>query len=333
MESLDDINIDSSPVRMSPAADANIDPRLRDSPPSSPSPLPSTVRSDALTTPCPSSLDEFAIHTPNPGVKRRHSQLQYVDRQAIAKRLKPESRTSYATPIVEKEWKVPKPIKDQMNKYVIRVLLSPKIGEYDGNGPVDTIMRILERKLWGLSLTVRHDEDGKWEVLLACARELVTQRKGEIKKQLDASLGGEETVNGATVIKKSKDIVTVAQNLTRIGIKTIITNLTVTAPMCARIAFLRGVLRELPAALPKGTSYWKIVDEKLDNIRVKYKHDDHKITKHFFAILEKDQERHGSTAVSSLADAGTSFHQGEVDSYLLTGNISCLGNVQAGGGR
>ncbi|KAI0365427.1 hypothetical protein BV20DRAFT_982546 [Pilatotrama ljubarskyi] len=217
--------------------------------------------------------------------------------------------TSGSTEVVAAPWTVPERIVKNINKYAICLLLSPNLAEYDGEGLVETLSSIVERKGWGLPDNLRKQDEEKWDCIVSCIRNHLTQRKSEIKKTLLQSVGMEDpssrtvpaseaTASGSASqhappghhAKPTWHIYQLCKHLTTaMGKKSgINTNLTVTLEMCARIAFLRSQLvawvkypyiKDRKTGVVKNYSahFYKFVDKGLEAFRAEGQGDPQKI--------------------------------------------------------
>ncbi|OCH83932.1 hypothetical protein OBBRIDRAFT_808623 [Obba rivulosa] len=156
----------------------------------------------------------------------------------------------------KRSWQIPPGVDKNLNKYAIRLLLSPNLAHYNNDSVVKILMGITKCKLWGLSPTIRMDDDGKWDWLEARAHELLSQHKSKIKKLISYAHHKKSVGN------KDWHIVELCQHLIDIGIKSVKTNLVVTKAMCVRIAFLCQVLSDHG----NNTNYWPNVNNELEKV-------------------------------------------------------------------
>ncbi|KAH9828832.1 uncharacterized protein C8Q71DRAFT_863688 [Rhodofomes roseus] len=227
------------------------------------------------------------------------------------------------TVVANELWTVSDRLETEIDKYAIRILLSPEIKTYD-QGPLDQLATIIKRKRWGLSATIEHDDDGKWDKVLGVARGRLTQRKSEIKKAVGDSYDAKEVASAEDDVPMSKgqNIIGLCKVLQKIGIKKIPsgTNINMTPQFCARIAFLRSVHFE------HGTSdsFWKQVDEELISTRKEAKYDNHIFSYHMTQVLERDRKLFPCLNWNTIDKNMPSTSQSEVDQVLQTGSSTTL---------
>ncbi|KAL1947027.1 hypothetical protein VTO73DRAFT_13988 [Trametes versicolor] len=244
--------------------------------------------------------------------------LQYADREVAAKRLKGDAQDGFvkwcsagpdereaalgamlfslvdALRTVTKPqpglatWEPSERALRNMNKYAIRLLLSPSLAEYDGDGVVDILMTIVEKKQIGLPENLRQQDEEKWAVLVGHARGILTNRKSEIKKAIFASMNLDPKTGALKMTThKRNGAVDGKQNIHQftkylaetLGSKSKIdTNITVTIQLCTRLAFLRLCTREfiknahvkdVKSGEIKNFSahFWAFIDNSLDVFR------------------------------------------------------------------
>ncbi|KAI0816032.1 hypothetical protein BC628DRAFT_1424308 [Trametes gibbosa] len=259
--------------------------------------------------------------------KRSANLVQYADREVASKRLKGEAKDNFvkwcSVGPDEREaavgamlfcltdtlrvlkmpramvtgWEAPSSVLRNMNKYAIRLLLSPSLAEYHGDGVVDTLMTIVDRKQFGLPANLRRENDEKWAVLVREARDIMTQRKSEIKKAIYASMNLDPQTGLLKTSTHSKHGAVDGKQpiyhfcnylTTSLGSKSKInTNLMVTVELCTRVAFLRAttrefiknpVVKEVKSDTIKNytTRFWDFVDNALDALRKESQDEDGK---------------------------------------------------------
>ncbi|KAI0364662.1 hypothetical protein BV20DRAFT_983039 [Pilatotrama ljubarskyi] len=220
-------------------------------------------------------------------------------------------------------WTVPERISRNINKYAIRLLLSPNLAEYDGEGLVETLSKIVEQKGWGLPENMRKQDEDKWECIVACIRAHLTQRKSEIKKALLQSVGmddrtrlplqAEPVASGSSSqaapppghhVKPTWHIYQLCKYLTTaMGKKSgINTDLVITLEMCARVAFLRKrsrvvawvkypYIKDRKTGIVKNysTRFYQFVDRGLEAFRTEGKGNRQKVHALFVGVLGEDQ--------------------------------------------
>ncbi|KAH9922151.1 hypothetical protein B0H21DRAFT_841753 [Amylocystis lapponica] len=349
---LNRVDLSSSPPPQSPTVEPSIHGQ---SPPESP-----LLTSTALDHHAPAhGSQELVVHgTDTTLLKRtRQGQLQFLDGQAIQKKLKlstkEELRKYILAPDAEREvmmaanvfairdalasietstvafqemWEVPEKIQRNIKKYALRILLSPVIAEYDGAPALKLLMDIVERKLCsGLSKSIRHDDDGKWDKLTEAARYALTQFKSSIKKTISKLYDHSEKIVKDAPCKSGQDIITLCKHLTQIGKKSAgTTNLLVTAEMCGRIA------RYVMIDKPDSVEYWADVDKKLARTREMGKNDPKKISKLILASLDEDRRRFPTDqkSIVAISHVQPNVIQAAVDQALEKGDINELANTQ-----
>ncbi|KAI0631785.1 hypothetical protein C8Q77DRAFT_1159528 [Trametes polyzona] len=300
---------------------------------------------------------------PSPaGTKRAATLTQYAEREVMAKRLKGEHKDAPIRTNVKPHkaaWDPPQRVVTNMKKYGICLLLSPSLAEYDSNGVVKTLMSIVEKKQWGLPANLRRQHEEKWVILIAQARDILTQRKSEIKKAILTSMNLSDTkVSKKAAIgpldsdSKQLHIYAFCSHLsTALGKKSgLHTDIAVTIEMCTRFAFLRFCARsylEQPCAMEVKSGkekdfsghYWEFVDNTLELFRSKSKDSEgrHQVVvmhQYFINILIEDQKMYPSVSethndvLSSLATAKAGDAQAEFDRFVLTGEDGDLDGVQ-----
>ncbi|OJT10832.1 hypothetical protein TRAPUB_12644 [Trametes pubescens] len=277
----------------------------------------STVTSLAVVTEA-ARMSPMSIGSGVPAKRGSAVLVQYADREVAAKRLKGDAQEGFvkwcsAGPD-EREaalgamlfslldtlrtvakpqpgvatWQPSDRALRNMNKWAIRLLLSPSLAEYDGDGVVDVLMNIVEKKQIGLPENLRQQDEEKWAVLVGHARGILTNRKSEIKKaiyasmNLDAKTGALKTTthkrNGA--VDGKQPIYHFTKYLAdTLGSKSkATTNITVTIQLCTRMAFLRLCTREFikntwAKDLKSGETknfaahFWAFIDNSLDVFR------------------------------------------------------------------
>ncbi|KIK78005.1 hypothetical protein PAXRUDRAFT_775181 [Paxillus rubicundulus Ve08.2h10] len=277
------------------------------------------------------------------GQKRQASALQFVDVHAFAKKLKPNDKAELAKFVAVSPtertvmqhalllqivaagpgggsgshtvWEVPKKAKKNLDKYAMRILLSTNLTRYKGSSPTKVLMGMVKTKNhWGLPTNVESQED-KWEKLLACARDCLTQRQSAIKYMVCPII---ESLDSKTT---QRDIVTLCTKLVNYG--HFKTDIIVTPQLCARIAYLRASLKNLP----RSSDYWKTVDDGLQKLHDKAKevNDPSIITKRFVTILKDDRTLYGSGKDIQKAIPSTS--QKEIEDANNSGTFT---NVPVG---
>ncbi|TFY51088.1 hypothetical protein EVJ58_g10746 [Rhodofomes roseus] len=286
----------------------------------------------------PEGQPQGALHTTAP--QRREADLQFLDAQAAAKRLKPEAKEqlrryilapdgqravmAYATSLSiaqslgalaapDAPWVIPEAMKTNINKYVIRLLLSSEIGVYDGELPVNKVMSLVEAKiLTGTNLAQARDaDDGKWNKMEDWARYCLTQRKGEIKKRIEQSFDRHEFVNPAPY-KNGKDIIKLVKGIIKIGSKSVKhTGVVATAALCSRFAVLRDVLKNNPDK----EEYWSLVDEALRKIRTKGKGNDIATSRIVQVFLDKDRKYWPGPELSTLSKNRPTRDQTDINDF------------------
>ncbi|KIJ66643.1 hypothetical protein HYDPIDRAFT_166179 [Hydnomerulius pinastri MD-312] len=288
----------------------------------------------------PEGLDLSATSsTSATAAKRRLSAVQFVDVYAFEKKLKPQEKgelvkfakasdterlimqhaillkltssgvgTGAATHAVL-AWEVPDKIKKNIDKYVMRILLSPNLAKYFGNSPIQTLMGIIKTKShWGLPADVDLHED-KWDKLVAHVRNRFIQRRSDIKTQITLSFSPQT---------KAQDIVTLCTKLAAYG--NLGTDIVVTVQLCARVAYLRQCLK----TNPKSPNYWKLVDSGLETLRTKAKesNDPAQLTKRFATILKDDRKVYG--AGQDVHRAVPSESQNEIEEAISSGTYTSI---------
>ncbi|KAH9947865.1 hypothetical protein B0H21DRAFT_304590 [Amylocystis lapponica] len=358
---LDQVNLSSSPPPQSPT----VEPSIRGQSPSSSelAPLPPSAALDNKEHRDPAhGSQELVLHgtdTTSLSKRTRQGQLQFLDGQAIQKKLKLSTKEELrkyilapdaerevmmaanvfairdalmsietSTAAVQETWEVPEKIQRNIKKYALRILLSPVIAEYDGAPALKLLMDIVERKLCsGLSKSIRHDDDGKWDKLTEVARYSLTQFKSSIKKAISKSYNHFEKIVQNAPCASGQDIIALCKHLTQIGKKSAgTTNLVVTAEMCGRISVLRYVMIDKPDS----TEYWADVDKKLARTREMGKNDPKKISKLILASLDEDRRRFPTDqkSIAAISRVQPNVLQAAVDQALENGDIDELGDTQ-----
>ncbi|KAI0643902.1 hypothetical protein C8Q79DRAFT_928354 [Trametes meyenii] len=241
------------------------------------------------------------------------------------------------------QWEPPLAALKGIDKFAIRLLLSPDISEYNGEGVLESLMNIVERKAsaWNLPQNMKHFDEEKWDFLVSKGRYNLTQRRAEIKKGLMTSIGRNDgsknsRSTGSPPPVKHWHIYQLCKHLTTsIGSKSgFNTNLQVTVELCARVAFLNQA--EIDRSLGKSRSgqqnrYWEFVDQSLAKIREASQGNIQTIHEGFVQILKEDQKLYplvGSGAHSnvlvSLRGVNPNEMQGYVNQFALTGEIHSI---------
>ncbi|OBZ68722.1 hypothetical protein A0H81_11401 [Grifola frondosa] len=248
-----------------------------------------------------------------PAKCRGHSQLQYLDIQAAAKRLKPEGKE-----LLRKWIQANDDERDVMNAAMLisiyqHMTATANMSETNLEIP-ERVQKIVQQKRWGLPANIHEEEDGKWEKIVAYAQKRFTSQKSEIKKMLEASCDAE----------RADHIITVCNELRKIGKKTVQTDITVTSQLCARVAFLYQAHELFPAfntgGHPKNAKFWSITDKRLAQMCKKAQFDPAKLT---HKVLDKDTASFPGQNVNAdaLTSARPSVSQKEVDEVLRTGDF------------
>ncbi|KAL1940335.1 hypothetical protein VTO73DRAFT_8907 [Trametes versicolor] len=330
----------------------------------------------------------------NPPAKQSAATLlQYADREVSAKKLRGDTKDGYIKwctagpdereaalgamlfsvteqlrtlkkPEASSTWKPNETITRGINKFAIRLLLSPNLAEYDGEGVVDTLMNIVEKHLeqWGLPDKLRRQDEQKWGILVTEARGIMTSRKSEIKKAIISSMNidpmtslPKEIPSGAASgragsVDGKLPIYNLCKQLSSaFGSKSHInTNIAVTIQLCTRVAFMRLSARfylAKPSRFDYKTKqvknftprFWGFVDNILEDFRQKSldpvtkKVDPREIHRHFVNALIEDQEMFPgrpdsshSNVLTSLAAQKPTDIQADLDKFVLTGDMDAL---------
>ncbi|KAI1788975.1 hypothetical protein LXA43DRAFT_598561 [Ganoderma leucocontextum] len=316
-----------------------------------------------------------AISTLGPSasaLKRRQDLTQYFEAQATQKRLKghtkeefrlflkksPDEReaiqAAWSCEILQhfreaadqrveaaSSWEVPPDVQKAINKYAIRLLLSPIIGEYDGNPILVHLLNLITTKQIGLPADLKTKDEAKWEKVVTWARHCLTQRKSEIKKAIFSSCDVDEVIPKDGVANTGVHIYTLSKHLiASVGSRSggADTNATITVDMCARIAFLRstarkftrkkGFMKTYDSSVTKTVKYWAFVDNELGDLRSnRGQNNAVKVHKLLLQILKGDQQRFPAQAnqahndvTETLKNATPTDNQATVDTFLTNAN-------------
>ncbi|KAH8107678.1 hypothetical protein BXZ70DRAFT_903157 [Cristinia sonorae] len=206
----------------------------------------------------------------------------------------------------EAQTKLSATLYDKIETYSSKIILCPSLTRYRDE-PTKIIIGILERHpRWGLTPEVK-DNKASFDPILSRAQTRLTERRGELKSLLTASLSKES--RGATNIV---DLVQRAINKMIKGSKvSIAVDVKVNLQMCARFAFLRKVLVE-----SNGTSFWQVVDEQLKSLREKCDeapNGDALKSQFFKLVLEEDLRQYGVANLDDISQNDISRSDTEVE--------------------
>ncbi|EGO02632.1 hypothetical protein SERLA73DRAFT_70126 [Serpula lacrymans var. lacrymans S7.3] len=220
-------------------------------------------------------------------IKRPLLASQYIDIQALHKKLKPESKSE-----LQKYAKA--------SAYAILLQIAERGKALDmGQQGWDMAKRVCgfaTSRSWGYSAKLR-EEDEKWEKLVKCCQSRLTQRRSDIKG----------IIKEATESKK--DIVACCNRLATYG--RFDSQVNITVQMYACVAFLHF-------ALGQDGSFWKQVDITLQKVRDTHK-EPRKITKWFTKVLEDDRKKYGARDTEKIGDA--SLEQAEINDTMASGSF------------
>ncbi|TDL14233.1 hypothetical protein BD410DRAFT_846223 [Rickenella mellea] len=261
--------------------------------------------------------------------KRRGDLEQYVDAIAAAKKLKTdqafELRRFSKASVEEREvlqyavllqvrdtantrsnegvtaFRIPNELKKNIDKYTMQILLSPVLLAYWGETPVNILLMLIKKNMWGL--TERDKEDAsRWQVVCSAVRNQIVQRRSDIKGHISKSLRLDNP------LCRSLTIVELATGLSTM-VKT--SEITVTVEMLARIALLRSVLEERT-----DDKYWQIVDKALREVRARSVRENIPVRKIIAGFLTSDIERHHNPEIGQLQVVAQSGSQFETDKLV-----------------
>lgn len=195
-------------------------------------------------------------------------------------------------------YNLPKALENNIDHYSFVVLMDPTIAAYINTkiGPAVILQGLLEEHpSWGLTPAVKADKT-KFDTIMARVRDKLTKRRAEMKKVLARSMGTEDHTQEAEPGEPlprigAQNIVELCEELVDIYKRA---DMAVSVPLCARVAFLRHVLK-----LGNGANYWDTVDTELKSTRDALL-DKSKQSKFFQKILDLDRNTYGQAQLAGI---------------------------------
>ncbi|KAI0684952.1 hypothetical protein BC835DRAFT_1310280 [Cytidiella melzeri] len=149
-------------------------------------------------------------------------------------------------------------LKTQIEKYKTVIMTSPNTPGYMHDVPRLLLETIARHPSWGVTAAI-YNSPPKLLVVSKYVRRRCTESRKDIKKMIKLSIGESDPQNPDGQRLKAIDIVTLVKNCIGNSKKDIV----VTAPMCARFAFLRQVFCQAGG----GADFWPNVDDGLQTVR------------------------------------------------------------------
>ncbi|KAI0692047.1 hypothetical protein BC835DRAFT_1358858 [Cytidiella melzeri] len=178
-------------------------------------------------------------------------------------------------------------LKMQIEKYKTVIMTSPNSPGYMDDVPRLLLETIARHPSWGVTAAI-YNSPPKRKVVDTYVRRRCTEARKDIKKMIKLSIGESNPQNPDGERVKAVDIVALVKNCIGNSKKDVI----VTAPMCARFAYLRQVFCQAGG----GGDFWPNVDEGLQAIREAFKGtptEKEDIAKVFLDILHDDLRIYG----------------------------------------
>ncbi|KAJ3545506.1 hypothetical protein NMY22_g2416 [Coprinellus aureogranulatus] len=198
-------------------------------------------------------------------------------------------------------YKVEQGLEDNVKKYCVAVLLSPKLDTYKGAAPTSRVLAVIKRIGSNVPSNLETDAHVYKTVKQHISDEL-TQTRAAMKKKIAAS------------VKESQSVYELALAMVE-G-----TQCTVSVEMCARLALLRKVYNETGKS---DTKYWDHVDERLQLIREHADGAPEKIAAVFTVALKEDHIRYGRASESYQSQPRNAW-QNSVDDVMDEGAAQCI---------
>ncbi|KAK1221491.1 hypothetical protein PQX77_015697 [Marasmius sp. AFHP31] len=207
---------------------------------------------------------------------------------------------------------VSKDLKKNIDSYAWAIILSTTIRTYKGSGPVEHLSTILKRLRFDMPAGIEHNP-ANWEKVTNAVESALTQVRSTIKKAIRASVtqpavkkkdGKKTTEHEPLAPAKSQNILELTQHLVTK------TQLTPSAALCARIAFMRAIWFK-----DSSETFWDTLDNSLVQIYKKADDDEKKVRKAFEACLNKDRRTYGVDNGYKIPDNGSNF-QRDVDDMV-----------------
>ncbi|KAI0048709.1 hypothetical protein FA95DRAFT_1605078 [Auriscalpium vulgare] len=262
---------------------------------------------------------ELKLRKPEQSILESVGKLSDSERSLwlVASMLKVQERLDTLLP-PEAIFVLPQTLQAQIDTFAFTIIMSPALSAYiQGDVPIKLLMNLIEKHPeWGLPSDAKHNKN-KMSVVLKRIQSKLTERRFNIKGILSAGIvtpSATPSTDPSSSEPRAVDIVELCQQLVAINKAA---NLKVTVKMCARVAFLRTILKDHNTG-----KYWLAVDKQLEAVREKYAGDATKTSRFFALILENDRKTYGRGNMDGLSNGQANDDQAEADG---------IADAQAGG--
>ncbi|KAJ6555776.1 hypothetical protein B0H19DRAFT_1070948 [Mycena capillaripes] len=213
-------------------------------------------------------------------------------------------------------WTVSRELKVNIYAYATPVLLSPHLGSYKGDVPVQIVFAIVKKHRFDTPAGFEHNP-AECDKLIAVIQEAFTQVRARLKKLLFASVKILRDKKALDLPpEKHQNLFGLAQAFVE-GSKC-----RINGGLVGRIALMRKTFLKFP-----GTDFWDEVDHSLALMREDAEGDVDVITETFEALIDQDKELHGNV---EIVYQGTDDIQEEVDASILAAD-GAAGNGEESG--
>jgi len=168
-----------------------------------------------------------------------------------------------------------------IKEFSAAVLLSPSVGVYRGGGPVGHVLRVLRTYTTDIPTNIDTIPAHLNEVNIAIQHEL-TQHRSAWKKLVAKSVVGNTKVERLDIHELTKSLALKGR-------------VTVTIPLCARVAMMRYVYLK-----DKGPTFWGTLDSQIAKMRVATSGHGGRLVRAYRHILDEDIKLHGALSPSII---------------------------------
>ncbi|KAJ6626611.1 hypothetical protein B0H10DRAFT_2185638 [Mycena sp. CBHHK59/15] len=210
-------------------------------------------------------------------------------------------------------------LKVNIQSYAMAVLLSPKLGMYKGNMPVQHVFNIIKKHRFDTPPSFENNP-AETAKIVSIIQDVFTQGRSRLKKLLFASV--HVMRNHQAVDLDPED----HQNL--FGLAQAFVDSTkchINAPLCGRIALMRKVYLK-----QDNTTFWDELDKALAIMRTAAKGNEDARDLMFEGLIKKDKSLHGN--VDIVYQASDDIQQ-EVDDVIAASSVDAAITVDLGAGQ
>ncbi|OBZ65729.1 hypothetical protein A0H81_14218, partial [Grifola frondosa] len=152
--------------------------------------------------------------------------------------------------------------------------------------------RIISSPQWGFTPELKETKY-KWKIIVKRVQDVCTNRRHDIKKAIQASVGESSDNPSIEARSNAQDIIALCVDIVAIHKPA---DLHVSLAMLARVAFIRQVYIQFGNV----KNFWEQVDKELANVRSKNNDDEEKISRFFGRVLQNDRKVHGPVDLGSI---------------------------------